>query len=76
MLHQNAMGDTPLACFGQIPWFDHQGVQQAWRQQSTDVDNNSDDGDSNGSGANDEDDSNDSKNNEGEVDSNGGVNDN
>ena len=25
-LHQHAMGNTTLACFGPIPWIDHQGV--------------------------------------------------
>ena len=28
-LHQHAMGDTALACFGRIPWIDRQGVQGA-----------------------------------------------
>ena len=40
-LHHNAMGDTALACFGRIPWIDCQGVQQAGRGQS---DNVNDDG--------------------------------
>jgi hypothetical protein len=38
-LHQHAMGDTVLACFGRIPWIDHQGVQQARQRQSDNFDN-------------------------------------
>ncbi len=44
-LHQHAMGDTALACFGRIPWIDHQGVRQAQRQQSDNVNDDSDNGD-------------------------------
>jgi hypothetical protein len=66
-LHQHAMGDTALACFGQIPWIDHQGVQQARRQKSDDVDDDGNDGDSNGSDANEWDGGNNGNNNEGDV---------
>jgi hypothetical protein len=45
-LYQNAIGDTALACFGQIPWSDRQGVRQARRRQSNNV--NNDGNDSNG----------------------------
>jgi hypothetical protein len=38
------MGDTALACFGQIPWIDHQGVRRARQQQSDNVDDDGDDG--------------------------------
>ena len=48
-LYQYAMGDTALACFGQIPWIHHLGVRQARQRQSNDVLNDGDDGDSNGS---------------------------
>ncbi len=44
-LHQHVMGDTALACFGQIPWIDRQGVRQARRRQSDDVDDDGDDSD-------------------------------
>jgi hypothetical protein len=49
VLHQHAMGDTPFACFGQIPWIGRQGVRHARWQQSNDVSNKGDDSDSNGS---------------------------
>ena len=28
------MGDTALACFGRIPWIDHQGVRRAQQQRA------------------------------------------
>ena len=34
-LHPHAMGDTALACFGQIPWIDSQGAWQARRWGAT-----------------------------------------
>ena len=46
-LHQHAMGNTALACFGRIPWIDRQAVRQAQRQQSNDVNNDSNGGNSN-----------------------------
>ncbi len=74
-LHQHAMGDTTLSCLGWIPWIDRQGVRQARRPQSDDVDNNNKDGDSDSSNANDRDGGNDCNNNKDDVDDNGGSND-
>ncbi len=43
-LHQHAMGDTALACFGRIPWIDRQGVRRARQQQSNNADDDGNDG--------------------------------
>ncbi len=75
-LHQHAVGDTALACFGRIPWIDRQGVRWSWRRQSNDVDDDSDDGNSNGSDANNKDGDNDGNNDKGDVNGNGGGDDN
>ena len=74
LLHQHAMDDTALACFGRIPWIDRQGVRQARRRQSNDVDDDGDDGNSDGSGANNRDGDDDGSNEEGDIDGNGGSN--
>ncbi len=62
------MGDTTLACFGQIPWIDRQGVRRAQQQQSNNVDNDGNNGDSDGSNADNKDGGNDGNNNKGDVD--------
>ncbi len=76
LLHQHAMGDTALACLDRITWIDRQGVRQACLRQSVDVDDDGDDGNSDGSNANDRDGGNDGNNNEGDIDCNGGSDDN
>ncbi len=43
-LHQHAMGDTALACFGRIPWIDRQGVRRAQQRQSDHVDDDGNNG--------------------------------
>jgi hypothetical protein len=76
LLYQHAMGDTALACFGQIPWIVCPGVQRAQRRQSNCIGNNGNDGNSNSSNVDDRDGDEDGNNNKGDVDGNGGSNDN
>jgi hypothetical protein len=75
-LHQHAMGDTALACFGRIPWIDCQGVRLARRRQSNNVDNDGNDSNSDGSNADDKDGSNDGNIDKDGVDGNGSGNNN
>ncbi len=75
-LHQHAVGDTALACFGRIPWIDRQGKCRARHRQSNDVNDDSDNGDSDGSNADDKDGGDDGNNNKGDVDGDGGGDDN
>jgi hypothetical protein len=65
------MGDIALACFGQIPWIDSQGAQQAPQRRvtmsmTTATATTTKDSDSNDNDANDKDDG-DGNNDDGEV---------
>ena len=71
VLHLHAMGDTTLACFGRIPTNDHQGAQRRRATTSEDFD---DDSDSDGSNIDDKDGEY-GINDDGEVYSDGGNND-
>ncbi len=74
-LHQHAMGDTALACFGRIPWIDRQGVRGARLRQSDDVNDDGNNGNSNGSDTNNRDGGDNGNNDKGDINSDGGGDD-
>jgi hypothetical protein len=75
LLHQHAIGDTALACFGQIPWIDRQGVRRAQQRQSNDVADDGDNGNSDGSDANDKDGGDNGNNDKGDINGDDGGDD-